>query len=111
MLIKYAGFWHEIERQHVVFENDYKCTTATYTLFNASAVSVLNQSINKYKWSLFLFTYKIYEFWICFERKTGQPETGTGYAMAPDPTKPNQLLVHFTTNPKPGKYDVRTDFI
>lgn len=31
--------------------------------------------------------------------------------MAPDPTKPNQLLVYFPSNPRPGKYDVwKTDY-
>ena len=44
---KYAGTWYEIERSNVFFEEDVKCINATYQGFNATAVTVYNQSVNK----------------------------------------------------------------
>ena len=34
------------------------------------------------------------------------PDNTKGYAMAPDPTKPNQLLAYFPDNPSGGQYNI-----
>jgi len=43
-------------------------------------------------------------------RNTGQPATRKGYAVAPDSSKPNHLLVYFT-NETPAQYNIwRSDY-
>ncbi len=39
------------------------------------------------------------------------PDNTKGYAMAPDTTKPNQLLAYFPDNPTGGQYNIwKTDY-
>ena len=43
--------------------------------------------------------------------KTNLPDNGRGYAMAPDSSKPNQLLAYFPNNPSGAQYNIwKTDY-